>query len=93
MVKQRDELSLKQDPAGYRRGTDTHATEQERLLVGFSLLIRLMADNMMRILGQTHALWEIDPTADELKEKFHTLEQCLGQLKRYCAGKIEEKHT
>ena len=72
-------------------GPEAKDAREQKLLKGFSMLIKLMAENMESALKEAWVLWEIEPTSPELRKKFNALGACLSGLKRYCEDTVARK--
>ncbi|MEW5803266.1 MAG: hypothetical protein AB1847_14310 [bacterium] len=50
----------------------------------FKTVARHVTTSAASVLDETWAIWEIDPSSKELREKFSLLEYYLDYLKRLC---------
>ncbi len=62
--------------------------KKERLLEGFSMLVRNMVRNIENELDEIKRLWEKNPGSKELRQRFESLSRCLSYLEKYCREKI-----
>jgi hypothetical protein len=54
----------------------------------FKTVVRDVIISMAGVLDQTWALWEIDPSSEDLREKFSLLEYYLDYLKRFLEEEV-----
>lgn len=92
MAKLKDEKWLKKILTDCFSDASGKAIDDEKLLEGFSMLLRHMLRNMENNLKELRALWEKDPRSETLREKFDSLAKCLFYLDRFCQEKIEKKN-
>ncbi|MGA1795137.1 MAG: hypothetical protein ACMUIL_04670 [bacterium] len=45
-------------------------------------LIEGLTEKALNVLDEIWSLWEIDPTSQAVRDKFHMLEECLDHIKR-----------
>ena len=45
-------------------------------------LIKGLIEKALKVLDEIWSLWEIDPTSQDVRDKFHVLEECLDHIKR-----------
>ena len=62
--------------------------KKERLLEGFSMLVRNMVRGIEKEVAEAKSLWEKNPESEELKQRFESLSTSLFYLEKYCREKI-----